>query len=776
MDFIDEIDKFVIIVTDYKNSVIKEISDRKKLINYKIFSISEFRKNYYFDYDIKSIYALMNKYNLKYEVASTLIKNMIYLTKEDYKSKKLKELFEMKKYLSDNGYLKYNNIFKSYINSKDIIVLQNGLSKFDKNMFDEVSLSSNLVYKSITNPIYEPRYYELNDIDDEVSFVANKISELINNGINISDIKITNLSNEYINPINRIFRMFNLKVNFDYKTSLFSTNICQLFIKNMTSSKEESLNNIVKYKNSEIYNSIINVLNKFTFESDLLKIKDLVLYEFKNTFIKKERFDNEIEVVDYNNYYFKDSNYVFMMNFNNSSIPVIYKNEDYITDEIKDEVEIDTTNEKNIRSKNTTLDIIKSIKNLCITYKLTSPTDSFYPSMLVSELEECEVKFNKNISYSQDYDKLKLGIYLDDLYKYGTKNENLELMLSNNEIDYNNYDHKYTQIDKFKLNKYLDGKLRLSYSSMNNYNECGFKYYISNILKLDIYEETFGAYVGSIFHKVLQDGLLNEIDVRDHVMNYVKTHDRVLNKKENFYLNNLIKDLEIALNVIKDNMKYTSLDEYMLEKYVEVKKGKTLDVTFNGIIDKVILKRESDRCIMVLIDYKTYDANINLNYLDNGLYMQLPVYLFLASNMGISNIKFGGFYLQKVLNNKVESNTDYLKLYGYSSSNKEILGYFDSNYDSSSMVSGLKTKNDGEFFKNSKVLSEDDMDNIIIKTNDIIDNTIDNIENARFDINPKKIKNDNVSCKFCKYKDICFMNESDVVRIKEKDNDEGGEE
>ena len=50
--------------------------------------------------------------------------------------------------------------------------------------------------------------------------------------------------------------------------------------------------------------------------------------------------------------------------------------------------------------------------------------------------------------------------------------------------------------------------------------------------------------------------------------------------------------------------------------------------------------------------------------------------------------------------------------------------------------------------------------------------------NGEFDINPKVYDRDNISCKFCKYKDLCFMKEKDLVYLEKVDNLDflGGEE
>ena len=39
------------------------------------------------------------------------------------------------------------------------------------------------------------------------------------------------------------------------------------------------------------------------------------------------------------------------------------------------------------------------------------------------------------------------------------------------------------------------------------------------------------------------------------------------------------------------------------------------------------------------------------------------------------------------------------------------------------------------------------------------------IISGKFNINPKEIDEENVSCKFCKYKDLCYMKQNDIVKL-----------
>ena len=74
------------------------------------------------------------------------------------------------------------------------------------------------------------------------------------------------------------------------------------------------------------------------------------------------------------------------------------------------------------------------------------------------------------------------------------------------------------------------------------------------------------------------------------------------------------------------------------------------------------------------------------------------------------------------------------------------------------------------FYAYSKVLSEEKINKLIEIVKDNIDNAFDNILDAKFNINPKRVGKDNIGCSFCKYSDICFMKEEDVVLLDEHNN------
>ena len=148
------------------------LKNSKSLSNNKYYTLSEFIKNLYFDYDYKAILYIIKKYNVKYDIAVEYLDNLIYVEDKKYNIEKLDFLVNLKKELMDNNLLIFNPYFKK--NLSDIVIYDN-LTKFDKYLLKGLDYS----IKEISSNNYKPTIYEFNNIEDEVTFVAKEISKLI---------------------------------------------------------------------------------------------------------------------------------------------------------------------------------------------------------------------------------------------------------------------------------------------------------------------------------------------------------------------------------------------------------------------------------------------------------------------------------------------------------------------------------------------------------------------------------------------------------------------
>lgn len=749
MDFIKDINKETIIIC--KKGFKEQFLKLNILKPVKLMTPTEFIKKLYFTYDESAILYIMKKYNIKYDIAKMYLENIYYVEDTLYDIEKLDFLVNLKKELISNSLLIYNKLFQEYVKNVDIILYDIRPNNY------LLKALSNLKYKEVKRNYnnYPHEIIKFHKISEEVEYVAYNIASLIDSGISPSKIYLTNVDKSYYNTINRIFPLFNLKVNLNNQVNLVSFPLVREFLKLISSfTIKESLDKL--NQKDPIYNELVKVINKYLIYDDI----NLIIHKIKTSTIPETSYDGAINIIDYLDHISDDTEYIFFLGFNDGQVPISYKDTEYITDSIKKYLNLEDTR---VLNKYLRIDIIKNlsdIKNLTITYKEKDDKKTYYKSTLSDYFKEVPANINKEISYSKKLNQIKLASCYDEYIKYGYKSKDFAYLLNNYSINYFSYNNKYTHIKRD-----LD-KLKLSYSKMQNYNKCAFKYYLTDILKLDIYEENFSTVIGSMVHFVLEQCLSNnETDIDKYVAIFIG--DKTFTKKENFFLEKYKECIRELLNEIKLEKEYTIFKDAMYEKKIEIDYGN--NISFIGIIDKVLYYQDDDTTYVALIDYKTGADQITLKYLKYGLNIQLPIYLYLSSKLNLKNIVYSGFYLQKF--NITEK--DY-RLIGYSNSDKAVLERFDREYYNSKIIKGMKTKNDGSFYKSAKVLSNDEIKEITDITESQIKNVIENIQNNNFDINPKISEGKNISCTYCKFKDICFVTKLDEVTIEPKEY--GGEE
>lgn len=740
MNFFDNITRETLIICNDSDK--KNILKRNKLINIKVMNMSEFISKYYFNYDEDAVLYVMKKYNVKYDVASIYIKNLYYVEDKKYNVKKLDFLVELKRELNENKLLKYNPLFREYLSHIDVLVYGIKMGKYERAIFRDVN------YKYIDRKYekYNHNIYQFETMEEEVEYVATEICKLIDSGVDVKNIKLSNVDSSYNNTITRIFSLFGLKANIVYNSVLASFSCVKQFIDlYLVNDLEYALDKVDK--DDRLYDKLVEIINKYIkYDS-----KELLIYKLEHTYINSYRYDNGIDIVDYLDYVPSDLEYVFLLGFNDGVVPNSYKDVDYITDNIKDLVNLDVTKDKNAYLREDILKKVYNIKNLVITYKLRDTKRTFYPSSLCSYFNVIDGKIDNKVSYSDVHGKIKLMRSIDDYIKYGYKNDNFDLLYNNFVVDYNSFRNEYSLI-----NRVMD-KLTLSYSKMQIYNKCAFRYYLSEILKLDIFEENFSTVIGSMVHYVMEKCLSNnELDTDKYVSEFLG--DRILSNKEKFFLEKYKLCIKELINQIMIEKEYSSFDKAMYEKKIDIEYGD--NVKFTGIIDKILYKEYGNNTYVSLIDYKTGNDDISLKYLNYGINIQLPIYLYLSNYLNLRNVVYSGFYLQKFN----ITDKDY-RLIGYSNSDRDILSIMDSSYDNSRIIKGMKTLKDGSFSKYTKVLSNEDMTKIITITKDKISEVIENIRNNNFNINPKVDGERNIGCEYCRFRDICFVKRKDMVDI-----------
>ena len=748
----------VICPNNIKEKILLNMSKNKELVNAKFMNIEEFKNNYYGTYKDDAMYFLLKNFNINYDVAKEYLNNLFY----GYD--KLNDVYND---LKENDLLVFNQYFEKELETRRIIVI--GYNNLDKCLLDILN-KYNAQFNKESMGEFKPQVYEFNTISEEINYVANDIINKLD-GKCLNDFYLVNVDDNYEVNLKRIFDMYNLPINFNKGSDIFGTLTVQEFIKNLIDKRniDDALNSIQK---NDIYNIIIDIINKYSLPVDVDdEYIEIIKYDLKNTKIKESSYKNAINIISYDEINNQNSFYYFM-NFNDGSVPAKVNDDMLIKDIDRANLGLNTSFERLQLEKESISNIISNYPNIIITYKLKDYFNTYMVSPLINDLGLSVSVIDKDTyNHSNLYNKLKLAEKLDDFYKFNINDRELsDLMTTYQDLEYKTYDNSFKGIDKNLLKDYLNNKLNLSYSSLDNYYHCAFRFYISNILKLDPFKDTFMTFLGSLYHFCLSNMYQDNFDLNSLYNEYL--NKRVLTNKEKFFVNKLYKDLEKIIDVIKKQDSLSKFKEVMTEKHIAIDKSHDLNINFLGFVDKIKYEEKDGVMWLAIVDYKTGTPMTTLDNINYGLHMQLPIYIYLTSKGLHKDVKIAGFYLQKILNpRKFDSDTPdddlkkNLRLDGYTVNDEIIISDLDDSYENSEVIKGLGISSTGEFKKTAKLLSEEEINKIIDIVDKNIDEVIIKIENGEFKINPKRIDEKLIGCENCHFKDLCFRKEEDIVDL-----------
>ena len=767
-----------IVITNEFNKLeaLKTLNKEKKFNKNKFISFNELKKKLYFDYNDKTLEYIIKKYNVNINIAKIYLDNLYFL--KDIDDEKVIFLNNLKKELDSENLLIYDNNFKEYIKNKKITIYgKNSLSKEEKFLLDGLNYS----VSSQDKKVYKPCVYEALNIQEEVEFVIIEIKKLLKRRVNINNIKLI-ASSKYNKYLEYYFKLFKVPINIKSNAPFISLPISKDFLNLYDNKDIPDIIDILKEKYSNV-NDLITVINKSVLVSDKLVRKEFIKSDLKTSKVSDALYKDAVEINSLEEV-FSECDYVFLLGFNIGNFPYVKKDDDFLSDSVKEKLGLDTSLEINRMHKENIIKCICSIPNLTITYCKHDDSGVLYPSILIEELnlDVKKINIDKSVSYSKKYSEINYAMELDNLYKYNDEGKYLKLYQNNLNIPYREYNNKFTSIDNNLLKERLLEGLTLSYTSLESFNECSFKYYLSKILRLDIFEENFKTIIGEITHHILEIGINEKIDIDKEISLFIKNLDFEFKDKELFYLHILSKELKFMLDFLNESKKTSSLNEYLFETKLNMEKEYNgIKIDFTGFIDKVMMGKYNEKEVIAVVDYKTGDKNVNLDNLDYGLNMQLPIYLYLLKkSKRFKDSIIAGFYIERVINNVLNKDKkksletqkkENLRLSGYTNSNESIISLLDSNYKDSKMIKNLRFKKDGTFYNTCKVLSNEEMDYLIEKVDSIIDNTIKNIVDGNFFINPKVKGDKQIACSYCKFKDICFKTKDDEVVVGGEDNE-----
>lgn len=256
-------DLLIITNESYKEEILLNL---KSMYRLKFMSMKEFIRNLTFSYDERSVYYLMKKYNLNYDVAKMYLENIYHET--DIKEEKVEKLKQIRQELDDSNLLIYNKYFKDYLKTVDIIVYNYDVNNYEKSKIQEIEKITKVTYLNDSSIKKEQVVYEFSNIEEEIVYVATQIRKLMEKNVPLSSIKIVNIDDTYINPLKRIFDFFNINIDLNDEY-IYSNVLVNKFLIQLKETKDISMALKSLENNLEIYEKVLNICNKYAFVNDV---------------------------------------------------------------------------------------------------------------------------------------------------------------------------------------------------------------------------------------------------------------------------------------------------------------------------------------------------------------------------------------------------------------------------------------------------------------------------------------------------------------------------
>ena len=738
----------------------------------KFITKEELLNNYFGGYSHETIIYLIKNFGLDFVTARRYINNILLLDKKSVDNPLVNKLFSIKEDKEFQKLIAKNDLFKYELSQAEIHV---HYYVKDDPYLKLVLNDLNVTYHSF-DAVKESPYYIFENNDQELYFVFNKIEELLSSGVPSNKIFLYGLKNEDMLYFERLVK--NYEINFNNATK--KTLLDFPNIRNLVSSYSGNLDALLLSldKSFTFYNDVIELLRLYNAPS-LSNEKQIQLYQdvLRSKRVKQNRYDEAIQVLDLP--IINDDEYLFIINYAQGIFPSTQKDDDIIDDEIKAKLNIPTSEDINDADNKMYQQYLFQKGNIYLCFPLKNQGSSFLPSLFTKTLDQVKI-YNPSIKdvYSSLESEYQYANILDFKRKYRASSvyeKSLShLFPSFKEEIYRSYN---PQMDLPTLSVPLS-KINLSYSHINDFYLCPFRYYLEKIVSLDDFEKTFYAALGNFAHEIFA-----EIDSG-------KTFEEIYEMKYGKFIKEIEPQYQIFLPRVKTELAKTF--KFLKDKYLKMHNATSLceeNIEFdvdeytrvNGRIDRIIFTND----YITLIDYKTGKANIKVDYIKYYLSLQLPMYNYLIEKSGdYEGKKILGIGIQPVFSDaslKVTSESgdaDYfssLRLDGFFLKDKDALSLINDFQDEVYYLKGVSLKNDGDFKSSNCLCEEDFFENNVEIVQAAIEHASYLIRSHDFKIAPKIVKGVNISCKYCKFQNLCYRNR-DTFQIISSEDDESEEE
>ena len=760
----------VIAPREIHNSLYKFYRKDNPFKDVKFFTLESFKKEANYQNSDEAIIYLIKNHQLSYDLANEYLTYLKRIKINQSNNEKIAKLIALRDELIANNLLFKNEYFDYELSNAKIEIYF--ASKLDKELIDIIK-DKNYEFKETNNLTY-PTVKSFSTSENELNYVFNKIAELISKGVNPNDIYLYGLSDDDKLIFERIKDNYHLNFNNAYRKTYLDKNYVIHFISQVSEvgvdkALEEIDNSDEIFKHNVIKYRLENISN--------LKQANIYKNIFKKIYLDNEKYASAINVIS--KPVVKENSYLFIVNFIQGKFPSIVRDNSYLNNIEKAEIGLNTSEIQNAVNLDIFSEYLRQNANIFVSYSLLSYSQKHYASPLI-KLLKLKVDDNNETTqyYSLNEARIKYASLEDLKRNYLDKNPLLKsFRKSDIKIPYRTYDYRYKPVKHF-----IDEEtIKLSYSQVKTYCQCGYRYYLSNVLEVDEVDTSFNLAIGSLGHHIFER--INEQKSFDEIYEEELSKIKDLGKYDWVYLRRIKKEIKKTFDFIKEFE--NQIDNpyiYREKKFDESKDGIKLDENtyLTGIIDKLIEFGENN---FAIVDYKLGSEEFKEDQVKYGLSLQLPTYALISSIANAFKGKtLAGLFIQRfVVSSAITSQVDTENeekslLKGVFLNNIDVINKLDSNLNdgTSKFIASCKLKKDGGFTNVSKAKDEEFFTNLADEAKKHIINSAHSILNNDFRINPKIVNGKNASCIYCPYRDICYRDEKSFVILTNGTGEEDG--
>lgn len=763
--------------------IVRALSERRGLVKASFRSFQEAARDLLGEYGPEARIALAREEGISPELAEIKLENSL-LVDSRYQNQKIHELIRIKN--KCRPFLKINPLLERLYENRPVLLVG---AFFEGDRFQRaleiIKTKTDVIHYRFEKKRKKHRILEFSSYKEEIASLVQRVGKLLDTGVGAERIKIQKLPETYLPYLKEAFLLAGIDIELSGKHSLYECEHVQEFLEELALYMECPVSEAFEKAFSGFADGdLARVLNLYLREDYYVReIYEDLVHQLKKTTPGKEEFSNQIVVGDYRDQHLDAGDILFILGFNQDLFPETHLDEEYLADHERERLGLFTSREKNRAARKKALALINGTASVELSYSLNHGGVRVPLSGLASSLEHEVVKSErKDVSYVPKLEQIRLGKRLDLYYRYSeTSPELFRLHSTWPEFAYRSYSHAYTGVNPEDLQAALPKTL--SYTALDQYFRCRFLYYLERVLGISRVRNEEALFIGNLFHNLLEALLVEDPEepeefLKRKLAEYLQEENIELNAREEFFAGKYLEVLLRFRRFLKLEEETSSLKTVALEKSfrIPLRDGFVLE----GKIDKIQSFSHDGEEYYVVVDYKSGNADIDLGRIVYGLNLQIPLYFYLLKHAGLS-AKFGGGYLQRVLPNTVfgrdprfsyeEQFFRFFRKTGYSPDRGALLEKLDRNYGHPlSTLRGIRTTKSGFHADSLRfMLSEEEFEQILAIVGEKIEAALAGILAGDFRIDPKKSRSFD-SCEYCPYKDLCFRDERDYVRIREYKN------